>query len=615
MNKLVFISLLCVSILLAACGGSSGNKTTTTVDANNAPIITIADTQRLTGGQLVDFNAGVSDPDGDLTTVTWQANNVDVIFSTTTGPSTTISFPNVNSEQVIKITITATDSKGKSTTKIIIVTLEASIGSNLAPIISLPEDQEAKGGTSIVLVAIVQDPQGDDVSVEWRSANSAIIFSDISSLTPTLTLPEVTSPETVIITLVATDSQNNNSEKTLTLTIIPNDGEPEPSIQFELAERFEAVSGDVATLTAKLTSNVEIATIDWNLSTFGDVDTSVDNTRTNDVTTTMVTFTAPSLMVAKEYAISLNVTTVSGLEFSANSQVFVAANSAMSLEVNLAQNYSVDENSMLSITPEINNSHAISSYQWQWLSDQEITLLTPTNKVLSLSAPNVDGDVTGQLSLTVTMGTLSKTILTELTIKNQLVVSEVDVVASRSVVVQGQTIKLSVITDNFEQITSWSWESLNVAGVDIKESKTGYEMTAPQVEGQQTMSVVYRATLSDGTTVQEIGNFTVLSEAMARNSIDIDITTVPRLKSNVETVIEFPFSDSHGLVDSLSLNTDNTFNSFDKSEVSLVEGKVRLILKLSELALPVDHTDYISINVKFGVHELPFVVQLAIVSD
>ena len=615
MNKLVFISLLCVSILLAACGGSSGNKTTTTVDANNAPIITIADTQRLTGGQLVDFNAGVSDPDGDLTTVTWQANNVDVIFSTTTGPSTTISFPNVNSEQVIKITITATDSKGKSTTKIIIVTLEASIGSNLAPIISLPEDQEAKGGTSIVLVAIVQDPQGDDVSVEWRSANSAIIFSDISSLTPTLTLPEVTSPETVIITLVATDSQNNNSEKTLTLTIIPNDGEPEPSIQFELAERFEAVSGDVATLTAKLTSNVEIATIDWNLSTFGDVDTSVDNTRTNDVTTTMVTFTAPSLMVAKEYAISLNVTTVSGLEFSANSQVFVAANSAMSLEVNLAQNYSVDENSMLSITPEINNSHAISSYQWQWLSDQEITLLTPTNKVLSLSAPNVDGDVTGQLSLTVTMGTLSKTILTELTIKNQLVVSEVDVVASRSVVVQGQTIKLSVITDNFEQITSWSWESLNVAGVDIKESKTGYEMTAPQVEGQQTMSVVYRATLSDGTTVQEIGNFTVLSEAMARNSIDIDITTVPRLKSNVETVIEFPFSDSHGLVDSLSLNTENTFNSFDKSEVSLVEGKVRLILKLSELALPVDHTDYISINVKFGVHELPFVVQLAIVSD
>ena len=85
-----------------------------------------------------------------------------------------------------------------------------------------------------------------------------------------------------------------------------------------------------------------------------------------------------------------------------------------------------------------------------------MTLITPESEILSLSAPNVDGDITGQLSLTVTMGALSKTVVTEVTIKNKPVVGEIDVVASRLVVVQGQTIKLSVITDNFEQITSWS---------------------------------------------------------------------------------------------------------------------------------------------------------------
>jgi hypothetical protein len=140
-------------------------------------------------------------------------------------------------------------------------------------------------------------------------------------------------------------------------------------------------------------------------------------------------------------------------------------------------------------------------------------------------------------------------------------------------------------------------------------------MTAPQVTGQQTMSVVYRATLSDGSTIQEIGNFTVLSEAMARSSIDIEITTVPVIKSHVETVIEFPFIDRHELVDSISLNTANTFNSFEKSAVSLAEGKVQLILKVSDLALPANHTDYISINVKFGVHELPFIVELAMINE
>ena len=371
----------------------------------------------------------------------------------------------------------------------------------------------------------------------------------------------------------------------------------------------------MTTLTANITSNVEITTIDWNLTTLGSVDASVDNNTVDNVTTTEVTFTAPSLAVAKEHTISLKVTTASGHEFSANSRVFIAASSEASLEVNLAESYLLEENSTLSITPEIIHSHAISTYQWQWLSTQEMTLITPESEILSLSAPNVDGDITGQLSLTVTMGALSKTVVTEVTIKNKPVVGEIDVVASRLVVVQGQTIKLSVITDNFEQITSWSWESLNVEGLDIKESKAGYEMTAPQVTGQQTMSVVYRATLSDGSTIQEIGNFTVLSEAMARSSIDIEITTVPVIKSHVETVIEFPFIDRHELVDSISLNTANTFNSFEKSAVSLAEGKVQLILKVSDLALPANHTDYISINVKFGVHELPFIVELAMINE
>ena len=615
MNKLVFIGIFCISILLAACGGSSDSITTTQVVSNNAPTITIATTQRFTAGQTIDFSAEVSDPDGDSITVTWQADNDHISFSNTTGPATTISFPDVDSEQIIKITITATDSKGKSTSKTITVTLEASIAANLAPIISLPATLQAKGGESIVLVATVQDPQGDDVTVAWQSTNSAVIFSDTTSLTPTLTLPDVTSPETVLIKLIATDSQSNQSEKTLTLSIIPGDGAPEPSVQFELAERFETASGDVTTLTANITSNVEITNIDWNLTTLGSVDASVDNNTVDNVTTTEVTFTAPSLAVAKEYTISLKVTTASGHEFSANSRVFIAASSEASLEVNLAESYLVEENSTLSITPEVIHSHAISTYQWQWLSTQEMTLIMPESEILSLSAPNVDGDITGQLSLTVTMGALSKTVVTEVTIKNKPVVGEVDVVASRLVVVQGQTIKLSVITDNFEQITSWSWESLNVEGLDIKESKAGYEMTAPQVTGQQTMSVVYRATLSDGSTIQEIGNFTVLSEAMARSSIDIEITTVPVIKSHVETVIEFPFIDRHELVDSISLNTANTFNSFEKSAVSLAEGKVQLILKVSDLALPANHTDYISINVKFGVHELPFIVELAMINE
>ena len=80
----------------------------------------------------------------------------------------------------------------------------------------------------------------------------------------------------------------------------------------------------------------------------------------------------------------------------------------MSLEVVLAETYAVDEESTLTITPEINNSHAIDSYLWQWFSDQEITLSTPTNKVLSLIAPDVDADIAENLSLKERLANLRK---------------------------------------------------------------------------------------------------------------------------------------------------------------------------------------------------------------
>lgn len=614
MNKLVVTSVLSFYLLLAACGGGSSGEKAPTAVVNNAPVIDMASTQRFKAGQAVDFNINVSDPDGDSVTVVWQADNAEVNFSTTTGTSTKVSFPESALELVVKISVTATDSKDKSTVKTITVTLEPSITSNLAPIISLPEIEEAKGGQSVVLVASVQDPEGDAFSIEWHANNSAVIFSDQQSLTPTLILPEVTSITNIIITLTATDSQNNSSEKTLLLTIVPNGTEPAPNVQFELAERFETSSGEVTRLTAKFTSNVETTAINWNLSNLGGVNASEENSIVNGITTTTVTFTAPSVTVAKEFAIALNVTTASGVKFSADSHVFVAVDNAMSLEVVLAESYMVDEDSTLSITPEVNHSHAIDSYLWQWSSDQAITLSTPTNKVLSLAVPKIDADVTGQLSLTVTMGSLSKTVVADLTIKNEQVTSDVDVTASRFIVVQGQTINLAVVTDNFQQITAWSWENINLQGENIKESKTGYEITAPEVEGQKTMSVVYRATLSDGSTVQEVGNFTVLSKSMARSSIDVEVASVPVIKSNEETILEFPFIDRHGLVDSLSLNTETTFNHFDKAEVSLVDGKVILVLAIGDFSLPVNHPDYISVIVKFGVHEIPFVIQLSMVN-
>jgi len=139
-------------------------------------------------------------------------------------------------------------------------------------------------------------------------------------------------------------------------------------------------------------------------------------------------------------------------------------------------------------------------------------------KILNVSASAVEVDIQGQLELTVVMADISKTVTTDLTIKNQVTYSDISVWAKKLIAVKGQTVRLNVKTDNFEKIKSWSWEVSGVEGTNINKSNKYFEITAPQVSGQQTMSIIYGATLFDDSEVMEVAIITVLPESFARSS-------------------------------------------------------------------------------------------------
>ncbi|MBU2970900.1 hypothetical protein KO527_16230 [Pseudoalteromonas sp. C2R02] len=88
-----------------------------------------------------------------------------------------------------------------------------------------------------------------------------------------------------------------------------------------------------------------------------------------------------------------------------------------------------------------------------------------------------------------------------------------DAIVSKLILVKGQDVTLSVITDNFDQIKSWSWEVSGVVGSDRNESKNHFEITAPEVNSQQNMEIIYRATLIDNSEVMKIANVTILSKS------------------------------------------------------------------------------------------------------
>ncbi|OUS24576.1 hypothetical protein A9Q98_13545 [Thalassotalea sp. 42_200_T64] len=295
-------------------------------------------------------------------------------------------------------------------------------------------------------------------------------------------------------------------------------------------------------------------------------------------------------------------------EFITDSRIFIAVDSANTLEVSLPDTIEIEESSNTSITPTIESSQAIDSYQWRWLSEQSVTLLTPTNKVLNLLTPAVATDIQGQLEFTVVMANISKTVATEITIKNKEAISDVNLAASRLIAVKGQTITLDVITDNFAQIKQWSWQVSGVQGTNISESNEHFEITAPQVSGQQTMSIIYRATLIDDSEVLKIANITVFSESIALASFTFDLGTTPIIYNNIENAFTVTFADPHGLVDLMALDQSLTSNTFDKAELTRVGDQINIVLKTSTVIF--DHTDFIYFNVAYGDYEQQYPMQL-----
>lgn len=600
-------------LLLTACGGSSSTKESNKI--NSAPLIVIDASQTVASGATVVFEVNVSDPDGDTVEVTWHSENENVDFSAIHGSSVNVSFSIVSTDQLIVITITAEDSKGNKSQQEIGVTLEATDTANEAPLISMATQQQARGGESIVLIASIQDLQGDDFTLEWQTDDNDIVFSDKSSSSPTVTLPEVVSNRVALLTLVATDSQNNSSEKVIELTIIPSNDDVESTVYIELLERFDTLSGDTTVLSARVTSNVDFNSLAWDLTSLNVADIATEILTTNNITNMSATFTAPSVSELTEFPISIVATTASNEHFSRDSRVYVSAESTESLVVSLPNSVEINEDSTTTITPTIESSHSIDSYQWQWLSEQELNLLTPDNEILSLAAPRVDADIVGQLTLTVTMGQLSKTVTTQLTIKNDAALSEMNYTISRLVAVKGQAITFNVISEDYEQIKEWSWETSGVQGTKVSESNRHFEVIAPSVSGQQTLSIIYRAKLVDNSEILKIANVTILSEAIARTSLSLDTSTEIVMREGAETRVNLTFTDRHGLVDKISLDTGNASNTFDLAEVSRNGDQIQLKLRVDNFILSFNHTDYLFLNVNYGDYQLPFFIEVEMKTD
>jgi hypothetical protein len=204
-NTLLF---LFVSVLMIGCGGGSDETTTPpTSPANVAPTANAGIDQSVNEEVLVTLSGIGTDSDGSISSYQWsQTTGTTVSMSDSASASLTFTAPSLTETTTLAFELTITDDEG-STAKDVIQVIVNPI--NAAPIADAGPDQFVDEITSVTIVGLAEDSDGEVSSYQW---------SQVSGPTVLLINEEQANLE------VRVPSIDEDSEVVLELKVIDNEG-------------------------------------------------------------------------------------------------------------------------------------------------------------------------------------------------------------------------------------------------------------------------------------------------------------------------------------------------------------------------------------------------------
>jgi hypothetical protein len=157
-------------------GGTASTSFSVTVNApvaqNNPPAISPIPAQTLTTGQNLNIAIAVSDPDsGDTVSVTTSSTAANLATAVISGNTLTIS---AKAQGSAGINVTATDSRGLSSTVSFTVTVTNPVQQNQAPTISPPGNQTVNTAATVDVNLSITDPNNDPLTLTAASSNNGI---------------------------------------------------------------------------------------------------------------------------------------------------------------------------------------------------------------------------------------------------------------------------------------------------------------------------------------------------------------------------------------------------------------------------------------------------------
>ncbi len=213
-----------------------------TVSAPNAdPVIQPVPDQTVNAAASLSVLVSVSDPDGDMVTLTAVSDNPAVATAFAGGPGEVILSGGVPGTATIMVD--ASDGRGGSASVSFLVTVQ---GVNNAPVIQPIPDQSLSVGEQIAVAVSISDPDGDPLVVSAVPQNTDVVFSEMPG-TDTINLQGLAEGVTAV-DVYADDNKGGLTTATFTVTV----SSPTPSFDLMAYPVVPQISDSMAVFLSQL---------------------------------------------------------------------------------------------------------------------------------------------------------------------------------------------------------------------------------------------------------------------------------------------------------------------------------------------------------------------------
>ena len=350
------------------------------VNANLFPVVRAGEEQTVNELALVFLEGTATVANATIVSTLWtQTQGVEVTLSDDSILNPTFTSPSVAADTNLVFKLTATDSNNGSSEHSVTVNVHA----NIAPSVDAGPNQNVDEQMPVNLNGTVTDIDGIIVSFEWtQTQGTNVQLSDVSSLTPTFTAPNLTSDEALVFELSATDDIGDSNSSSVSINVTAN---MPPAVD---AGAEQNVNEQVLVSLIGTVSDS-----DGTVISFGWVQIQGTPVALSDSNLINPTFTSPSISVDEILIFELSAIDDDGDTNSDSVSINIHANLAPAVNAGTTQN--VDEQSPVSLVGTVGDSDG-TVVSFGWSQTQGTTVVLSDESILNptFTSPSITVDET-----------------------------------------------------------------------------------------------------------------------------------------------------------------------------------------------------------------------------